>query len=392
MRVLPITFGILTVCGFWRPISLESSIPKQMYNCYSIFMCFLIYTFTLSHLIDIVISAADFESLTGSCFMLLSMMNVCCKMTNILYFRKNIVELLQILASDHCTAKDVVERDIEKKFHKRARSVTLCYWILTETTCMLITLRTFFGSSKQILPFKAWIPYEITGLAVYWTTFFHQTIAHVAAANLQIANETLICGLMIQACSQLEILKYRLKKIPDESKIDKFPLQSTVNNAQNTNKKDTKTLLVNCIDHHRRIIEFSEKLNSTFNVILFVQFAISSLVLCSSVYLLSKMKLVSVHFMSLSLYLSCMLYQIFLFCWYGNEVILQSLDLGNAVYHMDWTILSTEDKKKLLIVILLVRKPIQFTSSFLVSLSIESYCKILKTSYSVFNLLQRTSI
>lgn len=120
---------------------------------------------------------------------------------------------------------------------------------------MLITLRTFFGSPRQILPFKAWIPYEITSVAIYWITFLHQTIAHVAAANLQIANETLICGLMIQACSQLEILKYRLSKIPDDAKCDKLPIQSTANDNENTNKRDTKTSWVNCIEHHRRIIE-----------------------------------------------------------------------------------------------------------------------------------------
>jgi hypothetical protein len=79
----------------------------------------------------------------------------------------------------------------------------------------------------------------------------------------------------------------------------------------------------NCNNFYNLFFRYSKKLNDTLSIIIFVQFVISMLVLCSSVYLLSKMKIVSLQFMSLMLYLSCMLYQIFLYCWYGNEIILQ---------------------------------------------------------------------
>ncbi|XP_014207972.1 putative odorant receptor 71a [Copidosoma floridanum] len=381
MKILPIPLAILTICGFWRPASLEPNfIAKHAYNCFSCFAVFLIYTFTLSHLVGIVISAQDFEGLTGSCFMLLSMLNVCCKITNILYFHRGIAELTNILETGYCVARDSVERDIQLRNHNKARLVTLFYLALTETTCTLITVRTFFLTPHKILPFKAWIPYATEGsITRYWLTFLHQTIAHVGAANVQIANDTLICGLLIHASAQLEVLKHRYRVITEES-------------ARSADGDDRLKRLVDCIEHHRCIKLFSAKLNGTFNVIIFFQFVTSSLVLCSSVYLLSRMTLLSVHFMSLSLYLSCMLYQIFLFCWYGNEVILQSSDLVGAMYAMDWTVFGIDDKKNLLRMMILVRKPIKFTSSFLINLSIDSYCKILKTSYSVFNFLQRTSM
>ena len=134
------------------------------------------------------------------------------------------------------------------------RFVTLCYATLTETTCMLITIRTFFASTKSILPFKVWIPYKITSSLRYWSTFFHQTIAHVTAANLQIANETLICGFMIHACLQLELLKNRLREIPKS-------IQNIDNNYYNIEsvdktKNSSKNLLVKCIKHHQLINEY----------------------------------------------------------------------------------------------------------------------------------------
>lgn len=121
MKVLPLTFGILTACGFWLPENLDRPLKKFSYNIFSFFMFFLISSFTLSHFIDIIISAKSFEDLTGSCFMLLSMLNVCCKMTNILYFRRNIIRLLKILENDPCKARNTDEQNLVQKFHNKAR-------------------------------------------------------------------------------------------------------------------------------------------------------------------------------------------------------------------------------------------------------------------------------
>ncbi|XP_058789644.1 uncharacterized protein LOC131663312 [Phymastichus coffea] len=259
MEVLPLPFHILTVCGFWSPQSLNTVFKKCLYNIFSFIMYFLISSFTLSHLVEIIMSANNFEELTGNCFMVLSMLNVCCKMTNILYFRSDILQLLKNLSSSRCRAQNIEEQNLLQKFHEKARFVTLCYASLTETTCILITARTFFVSVNRILPFKAWIPYKITSSSIYWITFFHQTIAHVGAANLQIANETLICWLMIQACSQLELLKYRLKKITKSNTIfdnNNFLRSRNSISTYSYSSLYSKNTLVECVKHHRCIMKF----------------------------------------------------------------------------------------------------------------------------------------
>jgi hypothetical protein len=127
------------------------------------------------------------------------------------------------------------------------RYVTLFYTVLTEATCTLITIRTLFASTTNILPFRAWIPYDITSQFRYWTIFFHQTIAHIVGANMQIANDTLVCAMLIQTNMQLEILKYRLKKI--SYKFNDIKIINSLSNDINY----SKTLLVQCIKHHRCI-------------------------------------------------------------------------------------------------------------------------------------------
>ncbi|KAG7189248.1 hypothetical protein KM043_008808 [Ampulex compressa] len=54
-----------------------------------------------------------------------------------------------------------------------------------------------------------------------------------------------------------------------------------------------------------------------------IQFVISSTVLCLSVYKMSTKDLLSLDFVWCSSYVGCMLMQVYLYCWYGNEVTLK---------------------------------------------------------------------
>jgi hypothetical protein len=123
MQVFPVTFKILIICGFWKPTHYSTFIKKYLYNCYTFIMCFLVYSFTLSHLIDIIIKSKNFDHLVERCFMVLSMLNVCCKITNILYFRKDILQLLKLLISNHCKPNNKIEEEIQKKFYKKTKYV-----------------------------------------------------------------------------------------------------------------------------------------------------------------------------------------------------------------------------------------------------------------------------
>jgi len=65
-------------------------------------------------------------------------------------------------------------------------------------------------------------------------------------------------------------------------------------------------------------------INEKFKIIIAVQFAASTMVLCSSMYQLAKSSL-SAAYVPLILYTICMCLQILIYCWYGNEVRLKVL-------------------------------------------------------------------
>ncbi|KYN07117.1 hypothetical protein ALC62_01925, partial [Cyphomyrmex costatus] len=50
-----------------------------------------------------------------------------------------------------------------------------------------------------------------------------------------------------------------------------------------------------------------------------------------------------------------------------------STGLSEIVYHLDWMLMTINEQKDLLMIMKRSTKPIKFTSSFLVTLSLESY-------------------
>ncbi|KAL6431340.1 hypothetical protein ACFW04_007175 [Cataglyphis niger] len=121
-----------------------------------------------------------------------------------------------------------------------------------------------------------------------------------------------------------------------------------------------------------KFIRYAKTVNVIFNQVLFVQFFGSILVLCTSVYYLSA-HMTESESATLIVYTICMFVQIYVYCWSGNEVILKSVSVGDAIYNMDWPMLSIIEKKELLMIMMRSTLPIKFTSSFLITLSLQSY-------------------
>ncbi|XP_018365428.1 PREDICTED: odorant receptor 46a-like [Trachymyrmex cornetzi] len=187
------------------------------------------------------------------------------------------------------------------------------------------------------------------------------TACHSALVNVAI--DSLICGFLIHICCQIEILEYRLKKF-----------------------LDNQFILSYCICHHNRIFEFAQIVNIKFTKIIGFQFMASMMIFCSNLYQLTKSTLNADHF-SLILYTGCMLTQIFIYCWFGNKVKLKSLQLLDSIFQMEWPVVDNSVQKSLLIIMKRAMIPIEISTVYVLTMNLDSFVTLLKTSYSVYNLL-----
>ncbi|KAG5323693.1 OR94B protein, partial [Pseudoatta argentina] len=369
MHTLPLSFALLTYTGYWRPVNL-TSIKYWAYTIYSVAMNFLLHSFTFCGLVDCFISE-DLKTFIEKFSLFLSVLGVSCKVTNLAVRRQEIINLTDMLLDDICVPRNAHELNIQQRFDRNAKIITICCEILNESAafCLIAQFQHFVNT--RTLPLYDWVPYDISSTTIFWATLLHQTIIIMICANTSVAHETLISGFMIQICAQLDILCHRARILPD--------LLQEARKCSIT-KEDFKMrerqLIREIVHHHRYVYRFAERINAVFTLMIFVQFTISSTVLCLCIYQMLTTNLLSVEFAYSSSYLGSMLIQIYLYCWFGNEVTLKSTEIGNAVYEMDWPMLPVDLMKTLLIIITQSVKPIKITSGYIITLSNESFMKV----------------
>ncbi|CAL1676395.1 unnamed protein product [Lasius platythorax] len=366
MSILTFTFQILTICGCWPPNSWTSRYKRIMYDVYTVCIVLFINTFMLSQLMDIILNVENTDDFAENFYVTLAMIVSCCKMFSLLKNRSNIAMLVDILMKKPCKPVEPDEIEIRRKFDRLIQTNTLYYATLVELTCAFALATSVFKDyRKNRLPFRAWLPFNYSSPMLFRIAYVHQSISLTAGSVLQIACDSLICGLLMHICSQIEIFECHLRKI--------------VNNSH---------LLRESVMHHICIFKFAFMVNKKFRSIITVQFVVSMLVVCFNLHQLTQMS-INAKYIQIMLYMCCMLTQISFYCWYGNEVKLKSQQLVNNVFEMEWLTLDHNMQKSLLIIMIRGMVPIEFNSAYVISMNLESFVSLLKTSYSAYNILQQ---
>ncbi|XP_018058152.1 PREDICTED: odorant receptor Or1-like [Atta colombica] len=380
MQLLSLNFLIYTIGGMWRPVEWSSNSAKLLYNIFTFMVIFSEYFLVLTQFMDIIFVVNNVDDFATNTLMFLSIVVVCCKATVIVVRRNTIINLVQILLKAPHKPRDEDEIAIQAKFDKFIRSCSIKYSLLATSSVTGTTIGSVLNVMQGHLPYRIWLPYNYT-VSMFGIISIHQIITLIFATLINVGTETLVFGLILQTCAQFEILESRLHKLIINKTVKYLGRESSLSN-------ENEIGLSECIHHHLNIYKYAKAVNVTFNQVLFVQFFSSILIICTSVYYLSKHIELSAA-ASLLVYTTCMCVQVFIYCWSGNEVMLKSTSMTDAIYRMNWPLLSINEKKGLLMIMIRSTIPIKFTSSFLITLSIQSYSNILKTSYSAFNILQK---
>ncbi|XP_012228795.1 odorant receptor 94a-like [Linepithema humile] len=368
MHILEFTFKILTICGCGRPDSWTTPYKRFVYHVYTVFILLLIHTFMLSQLLDIILTVDNSDDFTDNFYMLLAMIVSCCKMFALLINRSNIETLIDILTKKPFQPSEPDEVAIRQKYERLIQSNTLHYVILVESTCLCVTMTSLLTEFKKgKLTFRAWLPFDYSSSSRFLFVYAHQLISFTVGSVHHVACDSLICGLLVHICCQIEILECRLRK--------------SVYNPE---------ILRECAFQHNRIFKFAQMVNDKFKFTIFIQFVVSTLVMCFNLYQFTKSTALRAKYIQLILYMCSMLSQIFFYCWYGNEVKLRSRQLVTNIFEMEWFELDNDAKKTLLTIMRRGTVPIEFTSATVISMNLDSFVGLLKTSYSAYNILKQT--
>ncbi|XP_014485495.1 PREDICTED: odorant receptor 94b-like [Dinoponera quadriceps] len=373
MHILPVSFALFTYTGYWRPVYWPvNSIKYWMYNVYTSFMFTLLQSFVVYGLVDTLLSDS-LQEFVDKLYLFLSVFGVSIKLVHLFIRRRQIIGLGEMLLKENCIPRDADEASIQKKFDRNARQVAIGCEILNEFCAFMATFAQFYPFLKtRTLPVYNWAPFDLSSLAAFVSMLIYQSVALCLCANSSVAHETLIAGMMIQICAQFEILCHRAHILPT------LLMGAEKKSVSEQDLRARERLIIrDLIQHHLYVYKFAYTVNAVFTLMLFIQFSLSSFVLCMSVYKVSHMEsLLTFHFAYTFSYLASMLIQLFLYCWYGNEVTLKSAEVRNAVYEMNWTTLRVRVMKDLTIIMMRASKPFRMSSGHMVTLTTDSFTSV----------------
>lgn len=76
-----------------------------------------------------------------------------------------------------------------------------------------VTIRSVLNVIHSQLPFRVWIPCDHNVPLVFWIITIQQIAAVIFATIINVGTETIVFGLFLQTCAQLEIFENRLHKL-----------------------------------------------------------------------------------------------------------------------------------------------------------------------------------
>lgn len=238
---------------------------------------------------------------------------------------------------------------------------------------------------ERIKILNCWRPYDLGTPLNFWITWLHEFIGHLATTVVHLSADTLVPGFMIQICCQIKFLQYRLQDLP-------FQIRNFKHSHSKITKQELETSFVaKTVEHHNTLFQFAEHLKKTFMEILVTQFFLSLIIICFSGYKISNQSTLDyANLLTLFSYIICILIQLFLFCWFGNQLMLCSNNLQDAVYETDWLCFENKTKKSLLIIMIRTGKPILISAGSIILVNLSSFVIILKASYTAYNVLQHS--
>ncbi|KAB0804556.1 hypothetical protein PPYR_01526 [Photinus pyralis] len=140
--------------------------------------------------------------------------------------------------------------------------------------------------------------------------------------------------------------------------------------------------LSKCIEHHLAVIKFTETIEHIFSYVFLSQFLSSAFGICLTGFTSVSSKPGSVEFMFALTFLCTLMFQITLYCSYGNEVTLQSYKVLEACYMTEWIYCGSEVRKNLFLIMERSKRPMVLTAGKFINLSLTSLVSVFRSAAS----------
>ncbi|KOB69465.1 Odorant receptor [Operophtera brumata] len=190
-------------------------------------------------------------------------------------------------------------------------------------------------------------PVDFTLVLLY--SYYVTTLVGIANTTM----DAFIATILKQCKTQLTILRMNFESLPNRaaalaSREPGFTFEAALD-----------SLFRESLAHYNKISEDILLLQDIFGNAILIQFGIGGFILCMAAYKIVSLSILSIEFASMTLFLCCILTELFLYCFYGNEVTVESDRLVQSIYCMEWVRLTPRYRRSLVLVMERAKRPLR---------------------------------
>ncbi|XP_067630176.1 odorant receptor 94a [Eurosta solidaginis] len=239
----------------------------------------------------------------------------------------------------------------------------------------ICVLCTAFGATLLVngyfLPYDYWLPFDWHNAQNYWYAYGYELIAMSLTCLANVVMDMMMCYYLFHIALLYKLIGMRL-----------MALHSL---RESLAVKD----LIAIIELHKKVKRLTLQCESLVSIPILLQILFSALILCLSAYRIQNMQISENpgQFFAMLQFSSVLTSQIFLPCYFANEITINSDALTNCVYNSRWEDFSPSTRKLMNIYMELLKKPVVIKAGnfFLVGLPI--FTKTMNNAYSLLCVL-----
>ncbi|XP_062525493.1 olfactory receptor 45 isoform X2 [Bombyx mori] len=199
----------------------------------------------------------------------------------------------------------------------------------------------------------------------------HQGIAVILTATLEIAIVLLMTSIVAVCRCRLKLVGLSFETICDD-------LPSNIMNKLTADEQVivAKRVRENVIEH-QAVLECINDIQDCFSSAMLVHIAISTMIICATAYQLAVEKSLDLtQRMTMASFLGGMSTEIFLFCYQGGHLSIDSMEVATAVYSCPWYTFPTSLKRSLLVIMIRAQQPALLTAGGFAPLLLDTFVSV----------------
>ncbi|XP_076683169.1 uncharacterized protein LOC143376575 [Andrena cerasifolii] len=319
--------------------------------------------------------------------------NAIVKILIISYYREGLKPIVKCFYDDWRSAKTEEERTAMLTAAKVWRFISTSCTVLTHMlVTAFVSVRAFTiytcdrdqEAQDHLLLYHGYFPFNIRPTSILLLANMGQAVAAYCATIPYTGVDAFISMLVLHTCSQFENLRMRLEGLMDQE-----------NGTRNVDQVQKE--LVWIVRRHEHLNWVASRIEKYFNILMLIQVLLSTIEICFQGFLFFNVILQNedgiwnFQLVFFVLFVTFVVVHIYLYCYVGEMLLVQSNGMANSAYNSTWFNVSSQDAKCLLFIMNRSIRPLRLTAGKFGTFSIEMFSAIIRTAMGYLSVLLTVS-